>query len=174
MSEQMNKFQLIVVKRISDHKEAEERRLEAERQRIRAEEEAKARANVAAEQEANRMAAEAQAKEQQEERSRIAVEFDAVERIAEDRLRISEQSKPVATAEITPIRPVATSSTKPLKLGEISAALGFTVTAEFMAHLGLHPSATEKAAKLYAVTIATVCRLIQEHLARVMKESLAA
>lgn len=178
-------FAALLNMRVNQRKEAEERRLEAERQRIRAEEEAKARAKLAAEQsEANRLAAEAQAKAQQEERERVAAElaakretdvFKEVEKIAEDRLRISEQSKPVATAEVTPIRPVATSAdAKQLRLGEISAALGFTVTAEFMAHLGLHPSATEKAAKLYAVTIATVCRLIQEHLARVMKESLAA
>lgn len=163
-------FAALMAMRVAQRKEAEERKLEAERKRIQAEEEAKARAKFAAEQaEANRLAAEAQAKAQQAERERVAAEL-AAKRAAE----VEPVAKPVVTAEITLIRPVATSDAKQLNLGEISSALGFTVTAEFMAHLGLHPSATNKAAKLYAVTIATVCRLIQEHLARVMKESLAA
>ena len=41
MSEQFNKFQLIVIKRISDHKEAEAKRQEAEHIRLMAEEQAK-------------------------------------------------------------------------------------------------------------------------------------
>ena len=42
----MNKFMLIVTNRIAAHKDAEAKRLEAEREKIRREEEAKARAEA--------------------------------------------------------------------------------------------------------------------------------
>ena len=51
-----------------------------------------------------------------------------------------------------------------IKLGEICTRLGFTVNAEFLASLGIHPSATDKNAKLYPENkFPTICRLISEH-----------
>ena len=51
-----------------------------------------------------------------------------------------------------------------IKLGEICARLGFTVTADFLASLGVSPVATDKNAKLYdANKFPTICRLISEH-----------
>lgn len=160
-------FAALLNMRVNQRKEAEERRLEAERQRIRAEEEAKARAKAAAEQaEANRLAAESQAKAQQAERERVAAEL-AAKRAAE----VEPVAKPVVTAEITPIRPVEEASAKLLKLGEICAAIGFTVTADFLASIGVHPAATEKSAKLYSTPVSTICRLMIEHLNKVMQKS---
>ena len=51
-----------------------------------------------------------------------------------------------------------------IKLGEICTRLGFTVTADFIASLGVSPVATEKNAKLYdANKFPTICRLISDH-----------
>ena len=51
-----------------------------------------------------------------------------------------------------------------IKLGEICTRLGFTVTADFLASLGVSPVATEKNAKLYpAAKFPSICRLISDH-----------
>lgn len=61
---------------------------------------------------------------------------------------------------------------KTMNLGQINAALGFTVSADFLGSLGMLPVRQEKAAKLYdANKLPTICRLIQEHLAKVMQQS---
>lgn len=60
-----------------------------------------------------------------------------------------------------------------MNLGQINAALGFTVSADFLASLGINPVRQERAAKLYdAARFPTICRLIQEHLANVMRQGL--
>lgn len=51
-----------------------------------------------------------------------------------------------------------------IKLGEICTRLGFNVTADFLASLGVSPVATEKNAKLYpSAKFPTICRLISDH-----------
>lgn len=72
------------------------------------------------------------------------------------------------------VQPAAASNDEPLiKLGEICYALGFTVTADFVASLGIHPVKTEKAAKLYpASALPRLCVALQEHLTRVIQKSL--
>ena len=51
-----------------------------------------------------------------------------------------------------------------IKLGEICSRLGFSVTGDFLATLGVYPVATEKSAKLYdAAKFPTICRLIADH-----------
>lgn len=53
---------------------------------------------------------------------------------------------------------------KTIKLGDICGRLGFTVTADFLASLGINPVATDKNAKLYSeAKFPTICRLISEH-----------
>ena len=71
-------------------------------------------------------------------------------------------------------QPAAASNDEPLiKLGEICAALGFTVTADFVASLGIHPVKTEKAAKLYpASALPRLCVALQEHLTRVIQKTI--
>jgi hypothetical protein len=61
-----------------------------------------------------------------------------------------------------------------IKLGEICSRLGFNVTADFLASLGVHHAATDKNAKLYPESsFPTICRLISEHVVEVMRQSLA-
>ena len=61
-----------------------------------------------------------------------------------------------------------------MNLSQINAALGFTVSADFLASLGVLPIRQERAAKLYGASeFATICRLIQEHLTRAMTRSLS-
>lgn len=150
-------FAALLSMRIAQRREAEEKRLEAERQRIRAEEEAKARAKAAAEQaEANRLEAEEQAKAQQ-----------AAQR--------QEQAEPVTEQKPAAQKVAVIHEGATMNLGQINAALGFTVTADFLAGLGVTPVRQEKAAKLYdANKFPTICRLIQEHLVKVMQISFKA
>lgn len=134
MSEQFNKFQLIVIKRISDHKEAEAKRLEAEREKIRAEEQAKAQANHIVE--ATKMVQTAQAD------------------------HVADAGKTIQPAAIK--ESLTTAQT--IKLGEICARLGFTVTADFMTHIGFPFVAHDKNAKLYrASDFPDICEAIAAH-----------
>lgn len=61
---------------------------------------------------------------------------------------------------------------KTLKLGEIGARLGFTITADFMAQLGFQPVATEKSAKLYrASDFGRICVAIINHIQSAMRSA---
>lgn len=75
--------------------------------------------------------------------------------------------KPVADAkarEFVDSLPAEQATGATLKLGDICGRLGFTVNADFLASLGIHPVATEKNAKLYAeMKFPTICRLISDH-----------
>ncbi len=52
-------------------------------------------------------------------------------------------------------------------LGQINAALGFTVSADFLTSLGIQPVRQEKSAKLYdANRFPIICRLISDHVMR--------
>lgn len=54
---------------------------------------------------------------------------------------------------------------KMMKLGEICIRLGFTMTADFLAGLGINPAATEKSAKLYRASDFTrICTLLIRHI----------
>ena len=55
-----------------------------------------------------------------------------------------------------------------MKLGDISARLGFTVTADFMASLGFQHIRQEKNAKLYrACDFGGICQAIASHVMEV-------
>ena len=80
-----NHFQLVVIKRIEDHKAAEQKRLEAQRERIRAEEEAKAAAaSRAREQAAEKARAEAERKAEEEvdRKDRVVFQNDSLRQLA--------------------------------------------------------------------------------------------
>ncbi|NOS39025.1 hypothetical protein GTW72_13700, partial [Staphylococcus aureus] len=87
-------FQAIIKSRIADHKQAEEERLEAERQRIQKEEEAKAQREAEAKAEAERerirkeerakAQAEEQAKREQEEAERAANAVELNKQLSDD------------------------------------------------------------------------------------------
>lgn len=155
-------FSALLAMRVAQRKEAEEKRLEAERERIRAEEQAKAQ----------REAAEAQRKQQEE--ARIAHAEAEAARAIQQAAAVKEAAPVQATA------PVKVAATEPandsgptMKLGEISALLGFAVTADFLASLGVHAAGQERAAKLYpASKFPTICRLISDHvLAQAFKKA---
>jgi len=139
----------LVKTRIADHAAAEAKRLEAERERIRAEEQARIeREQREAQQREERLAAAALAQERQQAAA------------AETARLLQEAAKPTAPpvslvdannaarAEIKQ----ATQEAATVKLGEICAMVGpgFSMTAAFVSDtLGIEHSATDKAAKLY-------------------------
>lgn len=137
-------FSALLAMRINARNESEAKRLEAERERIRAEEQAKAQSE----------AAEAIARKNAED---VSVEPPA---------QYVCIPAPVANVPVcnTDAIPIPTDTGKTIKLGEICARLGFTVTADFIASLGINPVATEKNAKLYSESkFPTICRLISDH-----------
>ena len=148
-------FAALLSMRINARKEAEEKRLAAEREKIRAEEQDKAQAE-------QRRIAEAE----QAERNRVAAEeirrMDAERQASEKLAAANHIEQPIVIVESVVKESLITDQT--IKLGEICQRLGFTVNAEFLASLGIHPSATDKNAKLYpASKFPTICRLISEH-----------
>jgi len=175
-------FKAILAGRDAQRRDAEEKRLEAERQRIRAEEQAKAQREAAEKAAAEKREADAKAAADQAERDRIAAEeirkLDAERKAIADAItdgvgitKITADESGTVSVERIPvdqfIQPAQT-----MNLGQINAALGFTVTADFLAGLGITPVRQEKAAKLYdANKLPTVCRLIQEHLNKVMQRA---
>ncbi len=148
-------FAALLSMRINARKEAEEKRLAAEREKIRAEEQDKAQAE-------QRRIAEAE----QAERNRVAAEeirrMDAERQASEKLAAANHIEQPIVIVESVVKESLITDQT--IKLGEICQRLGFKVNAEFLASLGIHPSSTDKNAKLYpANKFPTICRLISEH-----------
>lgn len=145
-------FTALVKTRIADHKEAEARRIE----QIRAEEERKARERVEAEQARIQAQTKAEATPIQTKYETISVPFLNKE---EQKAR-SEQTEKATQKELPP-----------LKLGEICSLLGFTVTADFLAHLGFEPIATERSAKLYGHNdFYGICHALIKHIGNAMRE----
>lgn len=132
-------FVALLAMRTAARKEAEEKRLAEERERIRAEEQAKAQ----------REAAEVLRKQQEAEAAKLA------------------EQRPVANPDAQPVVSViepANDGGQMIKLGEINAALGITVTADFLDRLGIKAT-IEKNAKLFpAAKFPTICRLIADHI----------
>jgi len=150
-------FAALVSMRVAQQKEADEKRLTAERERIRAEEEAKARR-------------EAEQKAQMAEHERIVAERAAAREAAANQPQQEQPAVCVQQMQKSEQQPAltATSETQPgatLKLGEINAMLApISVNADGLALLGIHPVAHEKNAKLYSADkFPTICRLISEH-----------
>jgi predicted phage-related endonuclease len=140
-------FTATLMARVASHKEAEAKRLEKEREKIRAEEQAAAAAQI---KEAAPAVME-QIDQAEQSGSLTAQESsglrDVVAAIAAD--AVISQAKDCVTT---------------IKLGEICAKLGFTVTADFLGSLGVNPVATEKNAKLYdAAHFPAICRRIADH-----------
>ena len=138
-------LQAVIANRIAAHKAQEEARLAVERERIRAEEEARARRALE-----EKAAAEA----------RQAREAEA----AKPAPAIAEVVAAVAQAPISALFDSDTGET--IKLGEIGQRLGFAITADFLASLGFSPVRKEKAACLYsAASWPAICRALINHIA---------
>ena len=161
-------FAALVAMRISQR----QARLDAEREKIRAEEQAKAQREAAAE--AKRIA---DAKLAEEHAAAVAEirKIDAERKEAQEAAAKSEAERIAAlptVVEVEPhhieqpramVEPIATGKT--IKLGEICLRLGFTITADFLASLGFDPVATEKNAKLYQeASFPVICRALQRHI----------
>lgn len=190
-------FAALLAMRTNARKEAEAKRLEVERERIRAEEQAKAQREAAQLAEAERAEVRRIAEAEQSERNRLALEElnkshddlrKETERLAAanqtqfdktypngepmySKTTIKENGDPMMLdpdGKRSIFCDIDEGDDKPagqtIKLGEICQRLRFTVNAEFLASLGIHPSATDKNAKLYpASKFPTICRLISEH-----------
>ncbi len=188
-------FTALLMSRVAQHKEKEAQRLEAEREKIRAEEQAKAQRE-----------AEERAAAEQAERNRVAAEeirrLDAERKAAADQAAAANQTQfesaatdastaGVGVVQISAneagqvevkhvvsdaIAAPANACLPKIKLGEICTRLGFTVSAEFLASLGFDPVATDKNAKLYnEESFPGICRRISDHTLRVgMTTKLAA
>ena len=148
-------FAALLAMRVNQRKEAEAKRLDAERERIRAEEQAKAQR-------------EAEQKEQLAEHERLVAERAAQREAAKDYLQQNappadhiEQVREMVDQPATVKESLSVAPT--LKLGEINARLGYTVSAEFLASLGF-VATTERSAKLYREQdFQAICRKIADH-----------
>jgi putative phage-type endonuclease len=172
---------LIVQARITEHKAAEERRLEAERLRIRAEEEAKARATAAREQQ-EREAAERRQRE----------EAEAAQR-REEALRVAGAAGPVGDPEVMTAPAAVEAAAAPavfhfptvkpepaaaptLRLGEINSRLApLSITEEGLRVLGFAASGRDKRAVLYReAEFQGICAAIAQHAVSVANQQRAA
>jgi putative phage-type endonuclease len=183
-------FTALLMSRVSQHKEKEAKRLEAEREKIRAEEQAKAQreANERAAEEIRKLDAERKAAAEQvtaANQTRFeqpACVEEKPKSETQPALSIASEQQPAAIADEIP-QPVlgarialpADACLPKIKLGEICTRLGFTVSAEFLASLGFEAT-TEKNAKLYnEASFPAICRRISDHTLRVgMTTKLAA
>jgi len=160
-------FANLLASRITAHKAAEEERLEQERARIRAEEQANAQREAA-----EKITAANQTQFDQREAT------TSVQTVAQALVNNLHVADPVVIAGIQINQAEVVElpdSGETMKLGDICRLLGFQVTADFLSSLGIEPAKIEKSAKLYTVTkFPTICRLISEHVNNVMRQSLAA
>lgn len=172
----------LVKQRIADHQAAEAAKEAATRERIRAEEQAKAeadaRAKLADEQakieqaEAQRQLEERLATSQQREDARQAEMAGAVLAMRAASPETAEQHAVTHDAVVQIMMPVTVRQAmapKPvtpptLALGAISERLGFNVTSAFLASLGFEAT-TVKAAKLFhEEDFTAICRALIEHI----------
>lgn len=136
--------QAVITARISDHKQAEEKRLAAERERIAEEERVKAEAAVV-----------------KAEQAIVNAQPAAVATPAP----VAAVAKPEPIKQAAPAPTVATPPT--LRLGQICDRVGFTVNAEFLAGLGF-TATIEKGSKLYhEEDFGGICQAITNHLVAV-------
>lgn len=181
-------FAAMLAARQATHRAAEETRLEAEREKIRAEEQAKAQREADEKAAAEKREADAKAAAEKAEQDRIDAE--AIRKLDEDRRAAQTQAAADALAALPKIDQVtpsldqvihavvpeqvasAISPAPTLKLGDITSRLGFTVTAEFLSSLGFEPATTEKNAKLYRSDhFPVICRFLIKHIEKVANEA---
>lgn len=134
----------LVKSRISEHKQAEEKRLDAEREQIRIEEQAKAQRDAAA----------------------AAVATQAVIPQATAPAPAPTVAPFAAsTLLVTMHQPRTDDTGETINLGGISDRLGFALTADFLSTLGFMPVATVKASKLYrASDFLAICDALVQHI----------
>lgn len=148
-------LQALVQNRITAHKQAEEKRLEAERARIREEEERRASEKAQAE----------LAARQAQQQSAVAPTLDTV--------LTAVAPAPIQQALATPIKvnpvPPAANDDARVRLGEINARIHpLQITADGLAELGFPHVGTAGAAKLYRESdYPRICEALIQHLTQV-------
>lgn len=177
-------FTLLVKARITEHQQAEAARLEAERDRIRKEEAARLERQQAEEQaRIQREALAAEAKRIEAERDHHAAqqtslvppiapvllsdkaEADAMAREHVARTEALGRQAVQFAEQVDMVKAAREAEPVTLKLGDICARLGITMTAAFVADtLGIKPAATDKSAKLYRESdYPRICRALAQH-----------
>lgn len=164
-------FTAALMSRVAAHKEAEAKRLEQERENIRAEEQAKAQREAA--QKAAVEKAEADRIRTEEESARKAAALADAEKLAAESAPACVEETAIhetqpALSVVGETQTAVNDCLPRIKLGEICARLGFTVSAEFLSTMGFDPVATDKNAKLYnEASFPGICRRIADHTLRV-------
>jgi putative phage-type endonuclease len=161
----------VIESRIAAHRAQEERRLEAERARIRQEEEARAAAKVRHEQEA---AARAEQQRQREEAAQI--ERQRAADMAEKERLTREEPPLLQQANVVPMPTKAPTSAPTLRLGQINERIApVSVDAAGLASLGFPHAASDKSAKLYhEADFPRICAALVQHLHTVARQQRAA
>ncbi len=156
---------MLIKSRIAEHKAEEDRKMEAERARIRAEEEARAAAKVKAEQD--------EAAEKIKQDAALITSAPNAGAAAGGSQPVDESTEPASgtctvqsSGQIPAMRVApAPDNGKTLKLGDLNSLFGFTVTADFLESRGFRPVRVEKAARLYRqCDLPLICRSISQHL----------
>ena len=164
-------FTALVKMRILEHQATEAKRMEAERERIRAEEEAKAK------REAERLAEQERAKIRAEEEARAESEIRVRARQKEDEQKAKEEAELRAQAEKVRVieragGPIGRDETPPtLRLGQINERLApIGLSADGLVSLGFTHAGVNKAAKLYHERdFPRICDALARHIQGVME-----
>jgi putative phage-type endonuclease len=136
-------LQAVIKARIAEHEAKERARLEAERERIRAEEQTRADAAARAELERQRAADE-------EAREAAAASPPApIAAPAQPALTPAPQLQAIERAPAANEPAASAGGVPTLRIGDIAARLGFNLTAEQLRSLGIEPAARERGATLY-------------------------
>ena len=144
----------LVKLRIAEHQQAEEKRLDAQREQIRKEEQAKAEAAVRHAEEDRQRAAHQAALQAEQLQAHEVRRVAEIQRQAEAaKLVTVDQPLPTPVTNVVPLQnpPVAvqTTSTAKMTLGQISASFGFSLTGDFLQNMGFEPVGRERSAVLY-------------------------
>ena len=161
--------------RIAEHQAAEAKRLEAERERIRAEEAARLEREAKAKERA-RIAAELQAEqERQRAEAQQKREADAAAQPAPVAAPAPVVAAPVVAArQIHPAAQALRNEQPTLTLGAMKDRLGFALTADFLIELGFEATPV-KAARLYRESeFGDICAALVRHIESVRAEVAAA
>ena len=163
-------FHALAQLRITQHQQAEEKRMEAERERIRREEQERADREA-------REKLEAQANQAQAEITQASQQGQIAAPVADDlRVLVAERhaegvaaldaNQAIGAAQASA---AAADSGAQITLGQLNARLSpISITAAGLAELGFEPCATAKAAKLYRESDFTaICRAIAGHAMKV-------
>lgn len=160
-------LQALVQNRITAHKQAEEKRLEAERVRIREEEERRAQAAAQAEQDRIREEAAKKAREELIAEQKAQQQTSPVPAVTP-----APAAKPVITVDgpfTAPYVAPQVDNSARIKLGEINSRIApLSITADGLAELGFPHVGTAGSAKLYRESdYPRICEALIQHLTQV-------